>query len=53
MRICLKYALGDGSPAQTLDGIWPSTWAALDYAAQLGAVVATARKVGAACPPVA
>lgn len=42
MKIRLTYALAEG-PAVQLDGIWPSTWAALDYAQSLGARVAAAK----------
>lgn len=42
MKIRLTYALAEG-PAIRLDGIWPSTWDALDYAHKLGARVAAAK----------
>lgn len=42
MKIRLTYALSEG-PAIRLDGIWPSTGAAIDYAIGLGACVASAK----------
>lgn len=41
-KIRLTYTLADGQTCQ-LDGLWPSTWAAVDTAAALGAVHACAK----------
>lgn len=43
MKIHLTYAIGD-QPATRTTGIWPSTWAAIEWAQSMGAVVAMARR---------
>lgn len=44
MKIQLTYAI-DGHKAVRITGIWPSTWAAVEWAQEHGALVAMAKRV--------